>query len=115
MSGENSSSARILMNTSGEVFKVAGLAISSVSILYVLRYTTAASCAVVEYLPYIFNPKEDVTLSSHMHSVCNASWMAVASTCVTLAGGVFIRKIGGLVSDEKSIATVERFLYGKKN
>ena len=111
---ENSSSARILMNTSGEVFRVAGLAISSVSILYVLRYTTAASCAVVEYLPHIFDPKTDITLTSHMQSVCNASWMAVLGTCVTLAGGVFLRKVGGLMSDERSIATVERFLYGSK-
>ena len=112
MSSDNSTSARILMKASGETFKVAGLTISTTSTLYVLKYLIVASCALVEYLPHIFNPTSQLSLVSHMQSVNNASWYAVGATCLILTGGVLIRKVGTVLSEEKSIAFIERFLYG---
>lgn len=111
---DNSTSARILMKAGGETFKVTGLTLSTSSTLYVLKYLTYAGCGLVEYLPHIFNPNSEVSFVQHMKSTNNATWYAVDITSLILVGGVLIRKVGTVLSDEKSISNVERFLYNTK-
>lgn len=111
---DNSTSARILMKAGGETFKVTGLTLSTSSTLYVLKYLTCAGCGLVEYLPHIFNPTTEVSFVHHMKSRNNATWYAVGMTSLILIGGVLIRKIGTILSDEKFISNVEKFLYGFK-
>lgn len=110
---DNSTSARILMKAIGETFKVTGLTITTSSTLYVLKYVTGAGCSFVEYVPYIFNQNKDtnITFAEHMKSTNIGTWYAVGMTCIILAGGVVIRKVGTVLSDEKAISNVERLLY----
>lgn len=112
---DNSTSARILMKAGGETFKVTGLTLSTASTLYVLKYLTSAGCGLVEYLPHIFNQNSEVSFVQHMKSTNSATWYAVFMTSVILVGGVLIRKVGSTLSDERSITSVERFLYNTKN
>ena len=56
-----------------------------------------------------------VSFVQHMKSTNSATWYAVFMTSVILVGGVLIRKIGTTLSDEKSIANMERILYSTKN
>lgn len=111
---DNSTSARTLMTSSGHIFKAAGLAISAVSTMYILKYVINASCGLVEYLPHMFNPDSQLSLIGHMETVNTGSWYAVGATCLFLAGGVVVRKMGSILTEEKHVTAVERFLYGPK-
>ena len=108
---DNSTSARILMKASGETCKVTGLTLSTASTLYALKYMTSAGCSMVEYLPHIFNPNSPLEFKSHMSQTNSASWYAVGMTCLILVGGVLIRKVGTVLTDEYSINRIEQFLY----
>jgi hypothetical protein len=114
MGDNNASSARILMQAGGETCKVTGLSLSTVSTLYAMKYLTIAGTSLVEYLPHLFNPDNNVTFREHMSVGNTAGWYAVAMTCGILLSGVVIRKIGTFASSDSTITGMERFLYGTR-
>jgi hypothetical protein len=111
---DNPTAARTLMTTSGHILGAAGLAVTSTSTMYVHKYVINGCCGMVEYLPHMFNPDSQLTLGSHMETVNTGSWYAVGSTCLFLACGVLIRKMGAILTEDKYIVAVERFLYNAK-
>lgn len=115
MDSGNSSTARILMKAGGETGKVTGLTLSTASTMYIMKYLLTAGCATIEYLPHIFNPESTVGVADHYSSHMNSSWRAVFLTGVVLLGGVVVRKMGTVLSDEGSIERMERFLYRTGN
>ena len=115
MSDNNSSSARILMKAGGETCKATGLALSTTSTLYSMKYLTTAGCSLIEYLPHLFNPDSTINFMAHMAQTNRASWTAVLATILILVAGVVIRKTGTVLTDDKVINRMENFLYRTKS
>lgn len=111
----NSSSARILMKSSGETCKITGLALSTVSTLYGMKYLTTAGTSLIEFLPHLFNQNTGVSFVMHMAQHNSASWYAVVATIGILLSGIVIRKVGTLLSDNNNIKQVEYFMYNMHN
>ena len=109
----NSSTASILMQASGQTFKVTGLTLSTSSTLYTMKYLTTAGCSLLEYLPHLFNSDDTVGFRQHMAEKNSLSWWAVGSAVLILGGGILIRKVGTTLSDPGTIRGMERFLYGR--
>lgn len=110
----NATTASVLMQASGQTFRVTGLTLSTSSTLYMMKYLTTAGCSLLEYLPHLFNDNDSVTFKSHMAEKNTMSWTAVGSSVAILTGGIVIRKIGSMLSNPMNVARMERFLYGKK-
>ena len=100
------------MGSMGTGCKVIGLALTSVSSLYALKYLTITGTGLVEYLPTLFDRSSTVTLRDHL-STNNVTLKAAATTAAILATGVIIRKLGSAASSDRNIQRVERFVYGQ--
>lgn len=109
----NSSAARMLMQGLGQVSKMTGMAITSSSVIYVMKYMLIFGCCLLEYLPHLYGDT-DVNFVSHLKSNNHMSLMAVFKTACILFVGIFFRKIGTVLTNELNIATVEKTLYGDK-
>ena len=107
----NSSTARILMQATGETCKVTGLSLSTVSTMYIMKYLLTAGCATVEYLPHLFSTVSTIKFNDHFSTQMNSSWGAVFMTSGVLLTGAIIRKAGSILTDSKIIAKMEQFLY----
>lgn len=63
----NSSAARILMQGLGQVSKMTGMAITSLSVIYVMKYMLIFGCCLLEYLPHLYG-NTDVNFMNHISS-----------------------------------------------
>ena len=107
MTDSNVSSARILMKAGGEVCKLTGLALSTTSTLYAVKYLTNFGTNMIEYLPHLLTGQDAATtLVVNMPNL-----RAVGATVGILTGGVIVRKVGTWISDDVTITRFEKFLY----
>ena len=107
--------ARTLAGSSGKVIEITGLALNTVSTLYLMKYLTTAGTGVVEYLPLLFNNSSNTTFREHMGNVVSVSLFSLLSVFLILAFGILIRRVGTWISADETITSLEGFLYGHKH
>jgi ABC-type dipeptide/oligopeptide/nickel transport system permease subunit len=104
--------ASILMKSAGSTVNVTGYTLSSVSTLYFIKYLSTLGCSTIEFLPQLLANKTtsfvEWTKGRELGNI-----YAYATLISFLGVGIGLRKLGTMLSDEKSIDFVERMLYGK--
>lgn len=106
---QSKSYARILMNTSGGIIEVIGLALEFPSMLYLLRDACISACNTLESLPDILkNGTSSVNFTGNENYIYSLGWMATYFTI-----GILCSKFGNWVQSDKTISLVESMIYSK--
>lgn len=108
----DTSPARNFMNLLGNTSETAGLAISSVTLVYLIRLTSTIACDVIEQLPKMISQKE-YTFSMGSQDFVN--WSHLGYMVLFMGLGVSVRLFGTRIRRESTISRVESwFGYDKK-
>ena len=115
----NETIARSLMGAVGQACKVTGLALSATSTLYFTHALTAAGVAVIEFLPVLAirasTSSDSTNFPTHMAARAVLGWNSAFWLGMCLLAGITLRKTGTGLSDDRTIARAERFLYGSSS
>lgn len=117
------SAAPALMNFTGKVAQVGGLAVVTVSSLYAAKWLLNGVATIVEEAPYFLSDKKkEVVVSDNQHPVLTLRERASnfgasvgkrgALVTLCLVGGVILKRTGTWLCSQETINTVESLLSG---